>query len=41
VRLSPDNKDVNTEAEEVMELEAITRRKPMKMQQTEKTSYVL
>jgi hypothetical protein len=34
-------KDVNTEAEEATALEAVTRRQPVKLQQTEKTSYVL
>jgi hypothetical protein len=38
VRQSPANKDVNTEAEEATALEAVTRRKPVKVQQTEKTS---
>jgi hypothetical protein len=41
VRELPANKDVNTEADEAMALEAVTRRQPVKIQQTEKTSYVL
>jgi hypothetical protein len=41
VRQSPVSKDVNTEAEEVTALEAITRRRPVKIQQTEETLYVL
>jgi hypothetical protein len=41
VRQSPATTDVNTEAEEAMELEAVTRRQPVKTQQTETTSYVL
>jgi hypothetical protein len=36
VRQSPASKDVNTEAEEAMAVEAVTRRQPMKIQQTEK-----
>jgi hypothetical protein len=32
---------MNTEAEKAMVLEAITRQQPVKIQQTEKTSYVL
>jgi hypothetical protein len=35
VRLSPASKDANTEAEESTTLETVTRRQPMKMQQTE------
>jgi hypothetical protein len=35
VRQSPANKDVNTEAEEPTILEAVTRRQPVKIQQTE------
>jgi hypothetical protein len=35
---SPASMDVNTEAEEATALEAVTRRQPVKMQQTEKTS---
>jgi hypothetical protein len=31
------NKDVNTETEEATALEAVTRRQPVKTQQTEKT----
>jgi hypothetical protein len=41
VRQSPGSEDVNTEAEEATALEAVTRRQPVKIQQTEKTSYVL
>jgi hypothetical protein len=41
VRQSPVTKNVNTEAEEATALEAVTRRQPMKVQETEKTSYVL
>jgi hypothetical protein len=41
VRQSPDSKDVNTEAEEAMALEAVTRRRLVKMQQTEKAQCVL
>jgi hypothetical protein len=41
VRQSPTIKDVNTEAEEATALEAVTRRQPVKIQQTDKTSYVL
>jgi hypothetical protein len=37
VRQSPDSKDVNTEAEESTAFEAVTRRQPVKTQQTEKT----
>jgi hypothetical protein len=40
VRQSLASKDVNWEAEEVKALEAITRRQPVKTQQTEKTYYV-
>jgi hypothetical protein len=36
VKLSPASKDVNTEAEEAMALEAVTRQ-PVKTQQIEKT----
>jgi hypothetical protein len=32
VRELPDSKDVNTEAEEATELEAVTRRKPQQME---------
>jgi hypothetical protein len=35
------HKDVNTEDEEATALAAVTRRQPVKIQQTEKTSYVL
>jgi hypothetical protein len=38
VRQSSASKDVNTEAEEATALEAVTRRQPVKIQQTEKTS---
>jgi hypothetical protein len=41
VRQSPASKDVNTEAEGVTELEAAIRRQPMKIQQTEKTQWLL
>jgi hypothetical protein len=41
MRQLPANKDVNTEAEEATALEAVTRRQPMKIQETEKTSYML
>jgi hypothetical protein len=41
VKQSPASKDVNIEAEGATALEAVTRRKPVKIQQTEKTSYVL
>jgi hypothetical protein len=41
VRQAPVSKDVNMEAEEAMALEAIIRRQPVKLQQTEKTLYVL
>jgi hypothetical protein len=41
VRQSPASKDVNTEPEEATALEAVTARQPVKIQQTEKTSYVL
>jgi hypothetical protein len=37
VRQSPASKDVNTEAEEATTLEAVTRRRPVKIQQTEKS----
>jgi hypothetical protein len=37
VRLSPATNDVNTESEEATALEAVTRRQPVKIQQTEKT----
>jgi hypothetical protein len=40
VRQSPVSKDVNTEAEEATALEAVTRRQPVEIQQTE-ISYVL
>jgi hypothetical protein len=38
---SPAGKDVNTEYEEATALEAVTRRQPVKIQQTGKTLYVL
>jgi hypothetical protein len=41
VSQSPASKDVNTEAEEATALVAVTRRQPVKIQQTEKTSCVL
>jgi hypothetical protein len=41
VRQSPASKIVNTEAEEAMVLEAVTRRQLANIQQSEKTSYVL
>jgi hypothetical protein len=34
---SPASKDVNTEVEEATGLETVTRRQPVKLQQTEKT----
>jgi hypothetical protein len=34
VRLSPASKDVNTEAEKVTALEAVTKRQPVRTQQT-------
>jgi hypothetical protein len=37
VRKSSASKNVNTEAEEPTVLEAVTRRQPLKIQQTEKT----
>jgi hypothetical protein len=40
-RQSPASKNVNTEAEEATVLEAVTRRQPVKIQQTEKSHYVL
>jgi hypothetical protein len=40
VRQSPASKDVNTEAEEATALGAVIRR-PVKIQQTEESSYVL
>jgi hypothetical protein len=41
VRQSPASKDVNTKAEEVTALEAITRRQPVNIRKTEKSSYKL
>jgi hypothetical protein len=41
VRQSPASEDVNIKAEETMALEAITRWQLLKIQQTEKTLYVL
>jgi hypothetical protein len=35
------SKNVSTEAEEATELEAVIRRQPVKIQQAEKTEYVL
>jgi hypothetical protein len=35
------SKDVDTEAEEATALEAVTRRQPMKIKQTEKSYYAL
>jgi hypothetical protein len=40
VRQSPASKNMNTEAEEGTALEAVTRRQPVKIQQTE-ISYML
>jgi hypothetical protein len=37
MRESPASKVMNTEAEEVTSLEAVSRRQPVKIQQTEKT----
>jgi hypothetical protein len=37
VRQSPASKDVNMEAEEATALETVTRRQPVKIQQSEKT----
>jgi hypothetical protein len=36
MRQSPANKVLNTETEETTALEAVTRRQPVKLQQTEK-----
>jgi hypothetical protein len=41
VRQSPDSEDVSTEVEEAMVLGAVTRRQLVKMQQTEKSLYML
>jgi hypothetical protein len=41
VRQSSASKDVNTEDEEAMALVDVTRRKPVKIQQTEKNSAVM
>jgi hypothetical protein len=41
VKEAPTSKDVYTEAEEFTALEAVTRRQPVKIHQTEKNSYVL
>jgi hypothetical protein len=38
MRQSPASKDVNTEADGATALEAVIRRQPVKIQQTEKTS---
>jgi hypothetical protein len=37
VRESPDSKRANTEGEEATELEAVTKRQPVKIKQSEKT----
>jgi hypothetical protein len=37
MRQSPGSKDVNMEAEEATLLEAVTRRQPVNLQETEKT----
>jgi hypothetical protein len=41
VRQSPTSKVVNTEAEEATPPEAVTRRQPVEIQQTDKISYML
>jgi hypothetical protein len=41
VKQSPASKDVNTEAKEATAIEAVTRRQPLKVQQTENLLYVL
>jgi hypothetical protein len=41
MRKSPASKDVNTEAEEATALEAVTRQRLVKAQQTEKALYML
>jgi hypothetical protein len=41
VRQSPSSKGVNTEAEEAMALEAVTRQRLVKTQQTEKISCMI
>jgi hypothetical protein len=41
VRQSPASKNVNTEAKEAISLEAITMQQLVKIEQTEKTLYVL
>jgi hypothetical protein len=41
MRKFPASKDVNNEAEEATALKAVTRRQPVKIQETENTSYVL
>jgi hypothetical protein len=41
VRQAPTSKDVNNKPEEPTALEAVTRQKLVKIQQTEKNSYVL
>jgi hypothetical protein len=38
MRGSPAGKDVNAETEKAMALEAVTRRQPVKIQQTKKSS---
>jgi hypothetical protein len=41
MRELPPGKDVNTEANKATVLEAVTRRQPVKLQQTEKTLHIL
>jgi hypothetical protein len=41
MRQTPASKDVNTDADEAVAFEDVTRRQPVKIQQTEKNSYVL
>jgi hypothetical protein len=41
VRQSTDSKDVNTESDDAATLEAVTRRQTVKIQQSEKASYML
>jgi hypothetical protein len=41
VRQSPTGKGVNSEAKEATALKAVNRRRPVKIQQIEKTLYVL
>jgi hypothetical protein len=40
MRQLPDSKDLKTEAEEATAFEVATKRQMLKIQQTEKTSYV-